>query len=479
MSRPATRSTLSRRVLKLMSLFSGIQGLSILCSVVKMKLVTLWLGATGVGLFGIYQSVVDTVATVTDMGLRQSAVRDVANSATSPSLLARVAAVVRRWSILSALLGAVAMAALALPAGIWFFGSPSGCWGFLLLSTAMFLNALTGGEQALLQGSGKLKALASANLWGTLAGLAMSIPLFRWCGNTGVVLSIVAYALAMAVAMHAARLRAPRPSPALGLRQIWEQGKGFARLGLCMALATFITSLAHTIFIGLLNSLTSTAQVGLVQAGDTLVVRYIGLIFVAIGMEFYPRVAANSHRTGRLRVFVNHEITLLLLVLTPLLILFILLRRPVVTLLYSQDFLPIVPFISWAALSSIPKALSWCLAYCIVAKGDGRAYILTEGLDALVSVPLCLYAFTHWGLPGLGVAYIVWYLVYLLLVAAVCSRRYGLLPSRRAALSTLASFSAATLFLLAMDHAPLWVTLPLGAAIIIPCLHALRRLLRR
>ena len=174
-----------------MSLFSGIQGLSILCSVVKMKLVTLWLGATGVGLFGIYQSVVDTVATVTDMGLRQSAVRDVANSATSPSLLARVAAVVRRWSILSALLGAVAMAALALPAGIWFFGSPSGCWGFLLLSTAMFLNALTGGEQALLQGSGKLKALASANLWGTLAGLAMSIPLFRWCGNTGVVLSIV------------------------------------------------------------------------------------------------------------------------------------------------------------------------------------------------------------------------------------------------------------------------------------------------
>lgn len=476
---PAKRDSLSVRILKLMSLFSSLQMASIICSVIKMKLVTLWLGAAGVGLFGIYQSVVDTIATFTDMGIRQSAVRDVAADGRDPSAFARTVRVVRRWSLYSGLLGAGVMASLSVPLGLWFFGSASGCWGFLTLSTAMFLNAVTGGEQALLQGSDRLKAIASANLWGTLAGLAASIPLFRWCGHTGVVLSIVAYAMTMAACLLPMRVRLPQDAPAVGLREIWERGKGFARLGLCMAIAAFMTSLGHAVFIGILNGMTSTAEVGLVQAGDTLVVRYIGLIFVAIGMEFYPRVAANRDYPGRLRVFVNHEIILLLLVLTPLLVLFLLLREPVIALLYSRDFFPIVPFVSWAALCSVPKAVSWCMAYCIVAKGDGRIYILTEGIDALVSVPLCLVAYNQWGLTGLGIAYIVWYLIYMALVALVYYRRYGLSLSGTAIRTAIGAFAVSIIYLYAMAHLPLWLTIPLAIAITAPCFIILRRLLRR
>lgn len=481
----AKRNTLAVRVLKVMSLFSSLQMLSILCSAVKMKLVTIWLGASGVGLFGIYQSVVDTIATFTDLGIRQSAVRDVVAGRRSPALFARIVRVVRRWSLYSGLLGAAVMASLALPLGLWFFGSASGCWGFLLLSVAMFLNAVCGGEQALLQGSEKLKPLAFANLWGTLAGLAISIPLFRWCGHIGVVLSIIAYALTLAVCLLTVRVRIPRDTPPIGLREIWAQGRGFVRLGLCMAIAAFITSLAHTIFIGILNSMTSTAEVGLVQAGDTLVVRYIGLIFVAIGMEFYPRVAANASYRQRLRVFVNHEIILLLTVLTPMLVLFMLMRRPIIAILYSAEFYAIIPFVSWAALSSIPKAVSWCMAYCIIAKGDGRTYILTEGLDALVSVPLCLLAYSRWGLTGLGVAYILWYIIYMVLVGLVYYRRYSLRLSRAAILTALTAFALSLLFLVAIDKIaslssmPLLYTLPLAAAIVIPALLHLRRLLRR
>ena len=137
-------STLSARVLKVLGIFSGVQMLTILCSIVKMKLVALWLGATGVGLFGIYQSVIDTVATCTDLGLRQSAVREVA-SAHGTSRLALTVRLVRRWSLLAGLLGAVVMAALSVPLGIWFFGSVSGAWGFLWLGAAMLLNSLCGG----------------------------------------------------------------------------------------------------------------------------------------------------------------------------------------------------------------------------------------------------------------------------------------------------------------------------------------------
>lgn len=475
----ARGSELSRRVVKVMGLFSGLQMVGIVCSVIKMKLVALWLHATGVGLFGIYQSVIDTVATFTDMGLRQSAVRDVATGSASPSHLARIALVVRRWSLLAGVLGAVVMAALSPALGRWFFHSPNGAWGFLALSAAMLLNALTGGEQALLQGSRRLGALARSNLWGTVAGLALSVPLFRWCGAWGVVLSIVAYALTMFVTARLWRLRTPRPKHALGLGEVWREGRGFARLGLCMALAAFITSTAHTVFILILNNISSIREVGLVQAGDTVVVRYIGLVFTAIGMEFYPRLAANVRRPGRVQLFVNHEALLLLLILTPVLLLFLLLRAPVVQLLYTRQFMVIIPFISWAALSSIPKAVSWCMAFTIVARGDGFVYILTEGLDALISVPLCLWAYTSWGLTGLGVAYIVWYILYALIAGIVYYRRYRMRLSGGVVRLSLISLTVCALFVLCVDRLPLYFTIPIAVAVAVPYLLPLRRLLKR
>lgn len=472
-------SRLSARILKLMSIFSGLQMLGIVCSVIKMKLVALWLGTWGVGLFGIYQSVVDTIATFTDMGIRQSSVRDIAREHAGSRRIAVITAVVRRWSLFSGLLGAGVIAALAVPLGLWFFGSVSGCWGFLLLSSAMFLNAVCGGEQALLQGSDKLKALASANLQGTVGGLVISIPLFYFCGSTGVVLSIVAYAVTLSIALYFKRSRTDNPSPALGLGQIWKEGKGFVRLGLYMAVAAFITSLAHTIFIGLLNQISSTEEVGLVQAGDTLVVRYIGMVFIAIGMEFYPRVAAAANHRSRLRVFVNHEITLLMLILLPLLMLFILFRVPVIEILYSKEFYPVIPFVSWAALSSVPKAVSWCMAYTIVAKGDGRIYILTEGLDALISVPLCLVAYSLYGLTGLGVAYILWYILYMLLTGIVYYRRYGLRLSRHAITLSAMVFVGAVIFLVGVDTLSAWMMAPVAAGVSVPCLIELRKMVRR
>lgn len=475
-------SALTSKVLKVMSMFTGLQMFGILCSVVKMKLAALWLGAGGVGLFGIYQSVIDTIATFTDLGIRQSAVRDVAVQEGNPGRLALLATTVRRWSLFAGLLGAVVIAAMAIPLGEWFFGNIKGCWGFLALSTAMFLNAVTGGEQALMQGAGKLRALARCNLIGSIAGLATSIPMFYLWGDIAVTGSIIAYAVAMCVASRWYRLKIKRPSSDIGaisLRQVWQEGKSFARLGICMAIAAFITSLAHTIFIGILNSISSTEAVGLVQAGDTIVVRYIGLIFTAIGMEFYPRAAANHQHNTRLQVFVNHEISLLLTVLTPLLSLFLMLRGTVVEILYSDEFTAIIPFISWAALSSIPKAVSWCMAYTIIAKGDGKIYILTEGLDALASVPICVFAYSYYGLTGLGIAYIIWYLLYALFVGTVYYRRYGMRLSRNTLGLTAAAFALCLIDIACLGTLPyLWAVMAI-CIVNTPMLIPLRRLLRR
>lgn len=470
---------LSRRVVKIMGMFAGLQSAGIVCSAVKMKLVSIWLGSAGVALFGILSTAQETIATFTDLGLRQSTVRDVASQEGDMSRLARVAMLVRRWSLLAGLLGASVMLILAPALGQWFFGDFKGCIPFALVAIAMFFNCLLYGEQSLMQGTGMLRALARGSLWGTVVGLALSIPMFRWMGLQSVPLSFIVYSVAIWGFTLYWRFRPPERVASPGLRQLWREGKGFVRLGILMSLAAFLTSLSRLIFVALLTRHASLEVTGLYQAGDTLVSRYIGLIFSAIGMEFFPRIvaAARSHR--RTAAYVNHEITLLLVVVTPVALLFILCRNIIVAILYSATFEPILTFISLAMVGTVMKSVSWCLALCIVARGDGRIYLATEGIDALLSLILLYGGYILFGLDGLGWAYMVWNLGYVIIVWTACRRRYALAPSRGTTLTALLSVALCALACAAMQ----WLPAAAAAAVIVPAALAyiipLHRMLTR
>lgn len=68
----AQQKPLTAHILKAMSLFTGVQAVGIICSVVRTKLIALWIGATGVGLFAIFNSMVDLMSSITQLNMRQA-----------------------------------------------------------------------------------------------------------------------------------------------------------------------------------------------------------------------------------------------------------------------------------------------------------------------------------------------------------------------------------------------------------------------
>ena len=64
-------------VLKYTSIFGGVQGLNILISLVKNKIVALLLGAEGMGLVSLFQTTVNFISQSTNLGVSFSAVRNV------------------------------------------------------------------------------------------------------------------------------------------------------------------------------------------------------------------------------------------------------------------------------------------------------------------------------------------------------------------------------------------------------------------
>ena len=446
------RGNISRMAMKAMGLFGGVQVMGILCSIIRTKLVAMWIGPVGIGLFGLFNNALEMISTGTNLGIRSSSVRDISQALGShdSGLVARMVTVVRKWSLWLGLAGALITLSLAPLLSRLTFGDSTHIWGFVALSIAVLLGALTNGEYAVLQGTARLKRLASVTLWGTIVGLAVSIPLFYLLRERSILPSIIAYAAALAGFAWVFRNR-DYPAAQVSPRETFDMGKGFVKLGIFMTLGNFATILASYAFNAWLNVNAGTDQVGFYQAGYTLINKYTGLILTALGMEYYPRLSQVADSRLRLRAFVSQEINVAIAIMAPVVALFIVLRELVVWILYTPDFNVILTFVSWGMIGTVLRTVSWCLAFTILAKGDGKTYLWTEAASAIINLALNIVFYRWWGLTGLGIAFLVSYLLYTLIVAVVYFRQYRLTVTRASLYNLLWTLAVAAAVMAAME----------------------------
>lgn len=421
----AAVKSFTSRIVKALCLFSGVQALSIVCSIVRTKLIALWIGAAGVGVFGLFSQAFETLTTLFQLGMRNAAVRDVTNAA-STNKLARMALIVRRWAWVLGIIGAF-ITLIASPAlSQVTFGDNNHTIGFIVLAAGILFSSVTNGEYAIMQGSERLSHLARASVWGSVVGLAISIPLYYYLGIDSIALSITAFTGATAVAALILRTRTRRPDPVPTLKQTVAEGQSFLRLGIYMTIAVFITLAAQYLFMAWLNHEAGTGFVGCYQAGYTITNRYLGLIFAAIGFELYPRLTKVANSKLRTSTFVSHEALLLLAIIFPAATTLMAIDDLIVQLLYSSDFLETTTYVNWSLAGTGLRAVSWCMAFTILARGEGRIYLITEAVSSIAFIILSFIGYKYLSLEGLGMAYTAWYLIYTIIVGIPYFYRYGL-----------------------------------------------------
>lgn len=472
-------SNLSRMVVKAMGLFSGVQCLSILCSVVRCKLVSMWIGPVGVGLFAIWNSALDMITTASNLGVRNSSVRDIASGVASGDdcAVTRIVAVVRRWSLWLGIAGALLTMALAPFLSHITFGDQEHIWGFVVLSVAVFMTSLMCGEQAVLQGTSQLMRLAKSSAVGTMSGLLISIPLYYFLCIDSVLPSVLVCSVCSAIASLHYRGR-PYSAPDIPRRDVLRQGGEFIRLGVFMTVGVLLAIVSNYAFVAYLNWHGGAEEVGLYQASYTLANKYVSLVLSAFSMEYFPRLSRVADSRMRMRVFSSQEINISLAVLTPLVVTMIMLREVVVSLLYSQEFMSILTCFTWMLVGMVLRAISWCLSYVILARGDGKAYIITETLSVSVGLALNMIMYHRWGIDGLGVSFAIWYAVYIVIMLAVCMGKYKIVLHRGVWCNVFVSVAMSVGCAWAMEHDFISVAIFLSVASVVTCVALMRRYLR-
>lgn len=433
-----SHGTLSAKVLKVMGIFSGVQFLTILCGIIRTKLVAVWLGPAGIGLFGLYNSALDTITSISQLGGGTGVIRALA---TEPrKTIPRLVAVVRRWGLGLGLAGALITLCISPWLSQLTFGNADHTLGFIILSAAIFFLTVSNNEGAIFQGFRRYTALARASVAGAVAGLVITIPMYYFWGLDSIAPSLLVFAVVTWACRGWYREKVEKPSHPLTLRETISRGGEFATLGIYITISSFATNAVAFIFISYLNRKYGTDYAGFYQGGFTLVNRYVGLVLAAIGMEYLPRMSQVNFSRTRTELFLSHEIILIMMVMFPVVNIFIGGNHWLIQILYANPFRIMVPFITWAVVGTIFRASSWCMGYVILAKNDGKTFLLTEIASAAVAVVLNIIFFNAFAFIGLGIAYTLWYIIYQLMVWGVCRWRYRLRLSRRAWLMPLGMF---------------------------------------
>jgi O-antigen/teichoic acid export membrane protein len=413
-------------VLKFTGLFGGVQGLNVVIGLVRNKFVALLLGPGGMGLVSLFNTTVQLISQATHLGISFSAVRHISEyyDAENTEKVAHYVKVVRGWCLLTALVGMLVCVVLG-P----FLSSATFSWGdhtlhFVLLAPAIGMIAITGGETAILKGQRKLGALALVQIVAALASLVISIPIYYFFWQAGIVPVIVLMAFVTMCATLWFSLRL-FPLQFGGTYGILGEGMEMVRLGVAYTLAAVIGTASEMLIRSYLNVVGDLDVLGLYNAGYMLTITYAGMVFSAMETDYYPRLSAVQHDIRATNETVNRQMEVSLLLVSPMLAALIIALPVVVPLLFSQEFLPVVGMAQVAALAMYMKVLTLPVAYITLARGYSLSYLFLETSYFVVFVILIFFGYRYWGLFGTGVAITLAHVFEFLLVNAYAYKKYG------------------------------------------------------
>ena len=413
-------------VLKYTGIFGGVQGLNVIVSLVRNKFVALLLGPSGMGLVSLFNTTVQFISQSTHFGISMSAVRhlsDFPDDDTHPQI-EHFVKVVRAWSMLTALLGMLVCITFG-P----FLSNTTFAWGdhslhFILLSPAVAMLAVTGGETAILKGRRRLKSLAMVQVGSVLAALLISVPVYYFFGEAGIVPVIVlmAFVTMMLTVRESTRLY---PLQLRGAKGILGDGMEMIRLGVAFTLAGIIGSSAEMLIRSWLNVTGDLDVLGLYNVGYMITITYAGMVFSAMETDYFPRLSGVQKDYAATNECVNRQMEVSLLLLSPMLAGLIVFLPLLVPLLFSQQFLPVTGMAQVAALAMYMKVLTLPVAYITLARGKSLAYLFLETSYFMVFVLLMMVCYEQWGLLGTGIAITLAHLFEYLLVNGYAYKKYG------------------------------------------------------
>ena len=383
----------------------------ILLNIVKTKVIALLAGTAGIGLMGLYQSLLNLLRSLSGVFAGAGVVQTVAGLNTEEQQQLYHALIHYVWRI--SLYVTLALMASSPFLANTFFGD-SGRWtdliGFALITPVVFLGIFW---RSWLNGCRQIRSLAQLKIQATTAVVLASIILVYFFGIRGIYLAALFYPLPMAVLAW----RYLRPLLAKQSHPVIKKASARPKHEIKDILATGKTLLASSVLFtlsvllvkALINRELGEHALGLFQSSWTVAMVYIEILLVALGMDLFPRLSAAVKKHQSTTPLINQQLTFSLMLATPVILGMMLLAPWLLRWLYSAEFESAEQVLLWQLLGDFFKVPAWVLGYALIAHKKLSHSLMLQVVWVGIFGGVSAWLMTSMGVAAAGAAFALAY----------------------------------------------------------------------
>jgi PST family polysaccharide transporter len=402
---------------------------SVVLGLASAKVMALLLHPSGYGYFGLLQSFVAVISLLAGWGMATGLVRQGASAANRGE--ADVISNLRRgaWLLFWAIGSAVLIGLLLFREAVsrWALGTPAHSETILVLAIAVLFTVAANVQNGILNTYHKVEALATYGVANSVLGASIGIITVLLWKLQGVVAAVIAGAIvSWGVSAYLLRSKVGRPLAQPSRKDTLNAARSLLRFGGPFTASQLVGTGVQLALPIVVLHLLSTDSVGYYKAATAISVNYLGFLVAAMGQDYYPRVSAVKDRPKALVALINEQHRLVMLLGVPMILGTLALVPYLVPLVYSRRFLPTVAILEWQLIGDLFKFSSWTMSFAVLGRCRPSVYFLLELTGGLSTVVTTWLAVRWFGLTGLGIGFLLTYIIYYGAVWLVVRRDIGL-----------------------------------------------------
>jgi O-antigen/teichoic acid export membrane protein len=415
------------KIFKNTALIASSSFINMAIGIVRNKVFAIYLGAVGMGQFGVVNDLITSVFNFTSLGLSNSGVQAI--STARPKGEQAVAIVynsLMRVTLITGFISTVLLAVFSGFASQKITGDQSYTWIIRIAAISVLLKAISGLQGTLINGMQRIKLLAKSYIYQGLVSSGIAIILAILLGTQSIPYIIIAIAagswFVTLIQSQTIQKELPRTREILPIKQVYP----IIILGLTTMWGSTLNAIVMLITKSSISHKFGKADVGYFQAALGLTSTYIGFITSAISKDFYPRLSAMVHEgKERVNAVVNEQIGISISLIMPFLLTFLIFSEFFLSLLYSKEFIASNILLLFTIAATFIRVISWPIAFVFLAHRASKIYFLTETLGNLALLAFNLLAIYLGKFSLIGPAYLAHYICYLAVVTFFYYRFYN------------------------------------------------------
>jgi O-antigen/teichoic acid export membrane protein len=303
------------------------------------------------------------------------------------------------------------------------------------LAIPIFLTVMTGYANGVLNIHRALGYMALAQTLGSFTTLVLSYPaaMAVKSGNPLPLLGLMAASQATSLGLLGYWLWRNKHLQLIFYKIRNSFNKNSARYFFSFAGVTVFAGLFQNLIVlgirGIIVQKYSLTEVGIFDSAWTLCGTYISLIAGAFGTYYLPTLSQLEDRQ-LIRNQIQRTLLFIAIISSIVIVGMILLKKEIIILLFSSDFIPGISLIRWLLIADYFKLLSWVLGFPMLAFNHLKLYFWTELIlsSFILLGSYCSLTILN-SIEGIGISILICYFSYLVLTLWFAWKAYKFFPS--------------------------------------------------